>query len=311
MTYDLIIVGGGPGGVAAGVYAARKKLRTALVTDSFGGQSLVSARVENWIGTPSLSGFELAQALEAHLRAQEGIEIIHGDRVAKVTRTGDKAGAPFLLVTESGKTFEAHAVLLTSGSRRRRLGVPGEQELEGKGVAYCATCDAPLFEGKDVAVVGGGNAGLEATQDLLPYARTITLVHDGEVLKGDARTVEQVRREEKVQFVLDAEATGVRGARWVEGLEYLEKGTGAVKVLPVQGVFVEAGVVPNSEPVRDLVNVNERGEVVVDPMTQATSVPGIWAAGDVTDGLYRQNNISAGDAIKAVLNICNFLKLKG
>ncbi|MEN9560856.1 MAG: hypothetical protein RIQ56_129, partial [Candidatus Parcubacteria bacterium] len=143
--YDLIIIGGGPGGVAAGVYAARKKIKTLLITESFGGQSLVSADVQNWIGTKSVSGFDLGQMFETHLRAQEGIEIVSPDRVTAVTAL-PRGG--FHITTEEGKSFEAKFLLLTSGSRRRKLGIPGEQELDGRGVAYCSTCDAPLFSGK-------------------------------------------------------------------------------------------------------------------------------------------------------------------
>src|SRR3989344_3274370 len=171
MQYDLAIIGGGPGGVAAGVYAARKKIKTLLITDSFGGQSFTSADIQNWIGTKSISGYDLAQALESHLRAQEGIEIVGDDRVIGV----EKIAAGFSAKTEKGETFETKFILLASGSRRRKLGIPGEKELDGKGVVYCATCDAPIFAGKDVAVVGGGNAGLEAVIDLFPYAAKIYL----------------------------------------------------------------------------------------------------------------------------------------
>src|SRR3989338_7816998 len=182
--YDLVIVGGGPGGVAAGVYAARKKIKTLLITDTFGGQSLVSADIQNWIGTKSISGFDLARAFEGHLRAQEGIEIVDGDLVVAVK----KSEHGFAVTTRKGKAFEAKYVLLVSGSRRKKLGVPGEKEFDGKGVVYCTTCDAPLFNGKVVAVVGGGNSGLEATVDLFPYAEKIYLIEYSDTLRGDSVT---------------------------------------------------------------------------------------------------------------------------
>ncbi len=301
--YDVAIIGGGPAGVAAGVYAARKKLRTVLITDNFGGQSVVSAEIQNWIGTTVISGLALAENLEAHLRAQENIEIAEGARAASVAPEGNGFG----ITTEADKKFYAKTILLATGSGRRRLGVPGEREFEGKGVVYCATCDAPLFGGKDVAVVGGGNAGLEAVVCLLPYARHIFLLECTGALRGDEVTIEKIEKQPSVEVITDAEAEAIVGERMVRGIRYRPVGGGAPVEIPVDGVFVEIGIVPSSDVVRGLVALNGRGEVTVDPRTQATSRAGIWAAGDVTDGLYRQNNISAGDAVKAILNIWDFL----
>lgn len=297
--YDLIIVGGGPGGVAAGVYAARKKIKTLLVTDSFGGQSLVSADVQNWIGTKSVSGFELGKMLEEHLRAQEDIEVVDGDLVASVEKTADG----FLVKTQNGKSFETKYVLITSGSRHRKLNIPGEQSLDGKGVSYCSTCDAPLFKDKVVAVVGGGNAGLEAVIDLFPYASKIYLLEYSEGLKGDPITQEKVKNNPKTEIIMMAETREILGDKFVTGLTYKNRTSGEAKELALGGVFVEIGAIPNSDFVKGMVELNKYGEIVVDHKTQATSQPGIWAVGDVTDVLYKQNNISAGDAVKAVLNI--------
>ena len=309
MTYDLIIIGGGPAGVAAGVYAARKKIKALLVAKEFGGQSLVSDNIENWIGSKSITGLELAEMLEGHLRAQEGLEISEGDVVLKIERLGAAGdGTGFKVITRDGKTYETKTVLLTVGSRRRKLGVPGEDKFEGKGVVYCSTCDAPVFKGKTVAVVGAGNAALEAVVDLFPYADKIYLVHRSEVLKGDPVTQEEVMSNLKVQLVLNAEIAEIIGENLVEKLRYKDKKTGEVKEIGVQGVFVEIGSMPNSEMVKDLVELNERGEVVVNHKTQAASEKGIWAAGDIADVLYKQNNISAGDAVKAVLNVYDYLR---
>lgn len=297
--YQLIIIGGGPGGVAAGVYAARKKIKSLLVTDSFGGQSNVSADVQNWIGTKSVSGYDLGKMFEEHLRAQEGIDIIGDDLV---TAIGEIDGG-FKVKTQKGNEYEAERILLASGSRRRKLGVPGEKELDGKGVAYCATCDAPLFKGKDVAVVGGGNAGLEAVIDLFPYASKIYLLEYGDKLKGDPVTQEKIKANEKVQIITMAESKEVKGEQFVSGLKYKDRNSNEEKELPVNGVFVEIGAIPNADFVKGMVEVNKFGEVIVDHKTQKTSNPKIWAVGDVTDVLYKQNNISAGDAVKAILNI--------
>lgn len=297
--YDLVIIGGGPAGVAAGVYAARKKIKTVLVTEEFGGQSLVSADVQNWIGTKSISGFDLGQALKEHLKAQEDIEIVQGDLATGI----EKTGGGFIVKTREGKSLETRFVFLASGSRRRRLGVPGEDKFEGKGVVYCSICDAPLFKDKTVAVVGGGNAGLEAVIDLLPYAKKIYLLVRSNVLKGDAVTQEKVSTHANVQVIYNAVTTEITGAEFVTALRYTDTASNAPQELALDGVFVEIGAVPNSEFVKGIVELNQIGEIVVDHKTQQSSQPGIWAAGDVSDVRYKQNNISAGDAVKAVLNI--------
>mgnify|MGYP001591916152 CR=1 FL=1 len=321
MTYDLIIIGGGPAAVGAGVYAARKRLKTLLITESFGGQSMVSDNVENWIGEKMLTGFDLAKKLEEHVRAQESIEIKMPERVTKISEIPCADGSPspagfggarkrlcdFLVETDKGGRYETKAVIVTSGSRRRRLSVPGEDTFEGRGVAYCSTCDAPVFAGKRVAVVGGGNAGLEAVVDLFPYATEIYLLHRGDRLKGDPVTQEQVKTNPKVKIILNAETQEVLGDKFVTGLRYRDKVSGESKELPLDGVFVEIGAVPNSEIVKGLVELNQFGEVVIDHKTSATTKPGIFAAGDVTDELYKQNNISAGDGITAALSAYGYL----
>ncbi len=302
--YDLIIIGGGPGGAAAGIYAARKAIKTAIIYDSFGGQSLVSADIQNWIGTKSISGFEFGKMLEEHLRAQgDAIEICDSDLVSKVSSV--KGG--FQIETKKGKIFETKTVLVVSGSRRRKLGVPGEERLDGKGVVYCSTCDAPIFKNKKVAVVGGGNAGLEAVLDLLPYASEIHLLEYTDVLKGDAVTQAKVKLSPKVKVIFGALTKEILGDKFVSSLKYEDRGTGAIRELKVEGVFIEIGSIPNADFVSGLVEINKFGEIVVDPLTERSSREGIWAAGDVTNEPYKQNNIAAGDAIKAVLNIYEYL----
>ncbi|MEK9180303.1 MAG: FAD-dependent oxidoreductase [Patescibacteria group bacterium] len=297
--YDLIIVGGGPAGVAAGVYAARKKIKTLFITDSFGGQSLVSADVQNWIGTKSVSGFDLGKMFEEHLRAQEDIDIVDGELVDKIEEIKDG----LRISTHNGKNFDTKYLLLTTGSSRKKLGVPGEKEFDGKGVAYCSTCDAPIFKDKIVAVVGGGNAGLESVVDLFPYASKIyVIVRSGE-LKGDPITQEKVKSHKNVEVIFNALTQEIVGNEFVTGLRYKDAKSGEAKELKLDGVFVEIGIVPNSDLVKNLAKINDRGEIIVDHKTQETSHTRIWAAGDATDVLYKQNNISAGDAVKAVLNI--------
>ncbi len=301
--YELVIVGGGPGGVAAGVYAARKKIKTIIFAESFGGQSSVSVGIENWIGAKFVSGFDFAKMLEEHLRAQEDIDIVDGVLVKKVV----KEGASFKITTSDGKEYQTKTVLLASGSRRKKLGIPGEAKFDGRGVAYCSTCDAPLFKNKVVAVVGGGNAGLEAVLDLIPYAAEIHLIQRSEVLKGDIITQEKIKSSSKVKIITTAKPLEIIGDKFVESLKYEDRNTGETKEIKLEGVFVEIGSTPNADMVKDSVELNKYGEIVVDHKTQRTSLHGIWAAGDVSDVIYKQNNISAGDAVKAVLNIYDYL----
>src|SRR3989344_2411933 len=233
--YDLIIIGGGPAAIAAGVYAARKKIKLLLITDGWGGQSIVSADIRNFIGTKSISGFDWAQMLESHLRDQEDIAIIDDDKAAKV----EEKGKGFMVITEQGKLFETRYILVCSGSRRRKINVPGEKEFDGKGVAYCSTCDAPLFKDKVVAVLGGGNAGLEAAIDLLPYAAKIYLMEYAEVLRGDPVTREKVQQSDKVEIITMAQTIDIAGDKTVTGLNYKDRKTGELKNLHFGGVFVE------------------------------------------------------------------------
>ena len=304
MIYDLIIVGGGPAAVAAGIYAARKKLKLLVIAgqDGFGGQSLVSADVQNWIGTKSVSGLELGKMLEEHLRSQDGAEVLE-DSAIKIGKNSDGFGVE----TQGGKKFNAKTVLVATGSRRRKLSVPGEKEFDGKGVAYCSTCEAPLFKNKIVAVVGGGNTGLEAVVDLLSYASRVYVLSSRDQLKGDPVTQEKIRASKKVEIIFNAKTLEILGDKFVSRLQYEDINSKKIKELKLDGVFVEIGSVPNADFVKDLVQVNQYGEIIIDHKTQRTSLEGIWAAGDVTDVLYKQNNVSAGDAVKAVLNIYDYL----
>ena len=305
--HDLIIIGGGPAGVAAGVYAARKRLRSVLLTEEFGGQSIVSESIDNWIGTDRISGEDLKKALKGHLEAYAGdiVAIREGCRVAKLART--EGG--FRAITTKGETFDGKAVLIASGAARKRLMVPGADEFEHKGLTYCASCDGPLFAGLDVAVVGGGNAGLETAAQLLAYAKTVTLIHRHAALKGDAITIEKVLSHPNMRALYNHEPAEVKGEKFVKGLVVRDRATGTEQELPVTGVFVEIGVMPNTAYAKELVELDEVGRIVTDPRNQHTSVEGVWAAGDCTDELYHQNNIAAGDAVKALEDIYLWVKM--
>lgn len=313
MLYDVIIIGGGPAGCAAAVYTARKKLKTLLITESFGGQSIVSDDIQNWIGEPHISGFDLAKKFEAHVRAfSDAVEIKMPERVTEIRSIKCSIGngriCDFEVTTNKGNKFEGKSIILTAGARRRKLNIPGENKFEGKGVAYCSTCDAPLFSGKRVAVVGGGNAGLEAVIDLFPYAGEIYIMEYADSLKADPVTQEEIKKNTKLkEIIFNAKTMEILGDAFVTGIKYQNTKTGEEKVLGVEGIFVEIGSVPNSEMAKNLIDLDKYGQVIIDSKHSATSHPGVFAAGDITDDPYKQNNISAGDAVKAALAAYNYL----
>ncbi len=302
--YDLAIIGGGPAAVAAGVYASRKRLKTIFITKDWGGQSNVSEDIQNWIGTPSISGAQLAESLKEHLKAyaEDIVTIREGELVENV----EKAEGGFKISTATGN-YLAKTVLIASGSSRRKLDVPGAAKYESKGIVYCASCDGPLFADQDVAVIGGGNAGFETAAQLLAYCKSVVLLHRGDEFKADPVTVKKVLSNPKMHAVLNVEILEVAGSQFVEKIIYKEKETGNKVDLPVTGIFVEVGSVPATTYASKLVELDKIGQVIVDPRNQRTSVEGVWAAGDCTNGLYHQNNIAAGDAVRALEDIYMWL----
>jgi NADH-dependent peroxiredoxin subunit F len=311
-TYDLLIIGGGPAGVAAGVYASRKKLQTILVTEAFGGQSIDSEGIENWIGTIKISGADLAKSLENHLKAyaDDVVEIKTSKRVIEVKKHQDYTEENPLFVSKisstSGENIEdiiSKTVLIATGSSHRKLPALGADTYEHKGLTYCATCDGPLFSGQDVVVVGGGNAALEAVAQLSAYCKSVTLINRNKTFRADPVTVEKVLAKPNVNMITPAEVSEVKGEQFVTGLIYKNIETGEEKDLIVNGIFVEIGMLPATSFVKDIVELNDYNKVVVNPMTQRTKIAGIWASGDCTDGLYHQNNIAVGDAVKALEDI--------
>ena len=320
MTYDLIIIGGGPAGAAAAVYASRKRLRTLFVTSEWGGQSVVSEKIYNWIGTTSLSGNELAENFKKHVLANTGVgqtlEVKEGEKVVSITRTVLKEVSSrtvlenFSVKIESGEEFVTKTILITSGSGRRKLEAKNADRLEHKGLTYCASCDGPLFEGMDVVVIGGGNAGFESASQLLAYCKSVTLLHRSENFRADEITVEKVLQNPKMKAIKNVDILEVKGDKFVEGIVYKEKIGGKETELKVSGIFVEIGQIPNTDFAKDLVPLDEIGRVKIDAWTQKTEVPGVWAAGDCTNVLYHQNNIAAGDAVRALENIYLYLHTK-
>ncbi len=304
--YDLIIIGGGPAGIAAGVYASRKQLKTLFITSEWGGQSIVSPDIQNWIGTPHISGDALAKSLEAHLKeyASDVVTIQSGRRATKVTKDGDT----FTVTLDNGETAQSKAVLVASGSKRRTLQATGADAFEHKGLTYCASCDGPLFTGRDVVVIGGGNAGFETAAQLLAYTKSVTLSHRRESFKADPVTVEKVLAHPNMKALTLAKTIEVKGDKFVNAIVY-EKDGQQVE-LPVGGIFVEIGLVPSTDIVEGLVELDDYKRIKIDPWTQKTNVPGLWAAGDCTNVKYHQNNITAGDGVRALEDIYVTLKAK-
>lgn len=298
---DLVIIGAGPAGAAACVYAARKQLKTTLVTESWGGQSSVSTDIRNWIGTKSISGADLAKSFEEHAKEYEGefLRFIEGERVESVSKNGET----FSVHITNGETLETRALLVATGSHRRKLDIPGATELDNKGVMYCASCDGPVFTDLDVGVVGGGNAAIEAVIELAQYCKSVTLFHRRTEFKADKITTEKALAKENVINVSPVDLVELKGNGMLETVVYKNKETEEMGEKNLAGLFVEIGLIPTTGFIKDIVTVNEIGQIKIDPLTQKTETEGIWAAGDCTNVLYHQNNIAAGDGVVAIEDI--------
>lgn len=314
-TYDLVIIGGGPAGVSAGVYAARKKLKTLLILAEWGGQSIVSEKIYNWIGSTSIGGNELAESFKKHILANakseansdSTLEVKEGQKVNNIQKFSNNT---FEIQTESGEKFQSKTILISTGSGRRKLVAKNADTLEHKGLTYCATCDGPLFADMDVVVAGGGNAGFESAAQLLAYCKSVTLLHRSDTFRADEVTVEKVSRNPKFKAIKNVDILEIKGEKFVEGIVYKDKITGTETELKASGIFVEIGQIPNTSFVKDILPLDEIGRIKIDPMTQKTDIPGIWAAGDCTNVLYHQNNIAAGDAVRALEDIYLAIHIK-
>ena len=303
MTYDLIIIGGGPAGITAGIYTSRQKLNTLLITKAFGGQIARKAvMIENYPGFEEISGIELIQRLEKHLRKQK-IDI-ERDGVRKVKKVGEK----FLVQTTSKNTFEAKAVIIASGADPRPLEVLGEKEFIGRGLSYCVTCDGPLFEGKNVAVVGGGNSAFEAAIFLSKIAKKIYILEYGKVVKADAENQERIKKTGKVEVITDAALKKIQGKQFVNSIIFEDRKTKQEINLPLEGVFVEIGSQPSTSFAKGLVDFNEKDEIIVEFETCQTKTSGLFAAGDCNVGKVKQIITAAGEGAKAALSAYEYLQ---
>lgn len=295
--YDLIVVGAGPAGITASVYASRKRMSFKVLTLDVGGQTIWSGDIENYTGYQFISGIDLAGKFEEHIK-QYSIELSEEEKVISIERSGSKIN----ITTDKGE-YSAKTVIIASGKRSKELNVPGEKEFRNRGLAYCATCDGPLFSGKDVSVIGGGNSALEAAIQLAKIARTIHIVNIAKQLTGDAIIREKLERDPKVKIRNNTKVIAVKGEKFVNALEI--ESSGKSEILPVQGVFVEIGLSPNSN-FKSGLELNEEGEIKVNNRNE-TNVPGVFAAGDVTDVPEKQIIIAAGEGAKAALSAFNYI----
>jgi alkyl hydroperoxide reductase subunit F len=300
MMYDVAIIGAGPAGMTAAVYCARKQLKILLLTENIGGQALWSSAIENYLGYEVISGAALVGRFEDHLN-KFPIDITY--KPAVKTKA---AGKNFKITVKDGSEYEARTVIVASGKMPRTLDVPGEFEFRGKGLTYCATCDAPLFAGMDVAVIGGGNSGFDAVVQLVPIASRIFVVEFGPKMLADEVYQTKARQSPKVEFLTDTQVVEITGEAMVDALKVRNRTTGQERILLVKGIFVEIGLLPNSAPAVDLVDITKAGEIKIDNAGR-TSRPGVFAAGDVTDVPDKQIIVAAGEGAKAALSAYDYL----
>ena len=299
--FDVLVIGGGPASAAASIYAARKGLRTGIVAERIGGQVNDTAAIENFISVKETTGPEFAQNLADHIKSYD-IDVMNAVRVESI----EKIDAMVHVTLENGGKLSSKTLIISTGAKWRNMNVPGEAEYKNKGVAYCPHCDGPLFEGKRVAVVGGGNSGVEAAIDLAGIVEHVTLLEFGEALRADKVLQERLASLENTEIIKSAATKELTGADKLQALTYVDRITNEERTIELEGVFVQIGLVPSTEFVGDLVERNNRGEIIVD-RNGATNVPGIFAAGDCTDQTYKQIIISMGAGATAALSAFDYL----
>ena len=299
--YDLIIIGGGPAGLAASVYAARKRLQTLLISGDIGGQVNNTLGIENYLGYQFIEGPELIDKFQNQV-SQYPFDQKIGHNVSQLEQTDDG----FTAVAEDGERYQSRVVILSTGKRPRQLNVPGEIDLTGRGVTYCAICDGPVFSGQRVAVVGGGNSALEAALDMVKIAEHVDLV-SLTPLTGDAILIDKLAEAKNLTIFTEYQTEEIKGNDFVEGMLIKNLKSGESKLLDDTGIFIEIGLVPNSDPVKGLVELNKLGEVPIN-LACETAIAGLFAAGDVTDVPEKQIVVAAGEGAKAVLQAHRYLQ---
>lgn len=300
--FDMLVVGGGPAGASAAVYAARKGIRTGLVAERFGGQVMDTLGIENFISVKATEGPKLVAALEEHVKEYD-VDIINLQKAKKISKNG---GSYYEVELEGGGKLESKSIVIATGARWRELGIKGELEFKNKGVAYCPHCDGPLFKGKKVAVIGGGNSGVEAAIDLAGIVEHVTILEFETELKADQVLVNRLKSLNNVDILLNVQTDEIVGIDKVTHMQYIERDTKKEKKLDVEGVFIQIGLVPNTDWVKDSVALSKYGEIEVNNHGE-TSLPGVFAAGDVTTVPYKQIIIAMGEGSKAALGAFDFL----
>ncbi|WP_421382378.1 alkyl hydroperoxide reductase subunit F [Bacillus salacetis] len=298
--YDVLVVGGGPAGASAAIYAARKGIRTGIVAERFGGQVMDTLGIENFISVKHTEGPKLVSSLEEHVK-DYGIDVMNLQRASRLEKND-----MIELELESGAVLKSKSLILSTGARWRKVGVPGEDKFKNKGVAYCPHCDGPLFEGKHVAVIGGGNSGVEAAIDLAGIVKHVTVIEYNDDLKADAVLQDRLYSLPNVTVIKNAQTKEITGTDKVNGLTYVERDTETEQHINLEGVFVQIGLVPNTDWLGDALDRNRMGEIVIDKHG-STSMPGVFAAGDCTDSAYKQIIISMGSGATAALGAFDYL----
>ena len=298
--YDILVIGGGPAGSSAAIYSARKGIRTGVVAERFGGQILDTLTIENFISVKETEGPKLAQALEEHVR-DYNIDVMNLQRVKRLEKK-----ELVEVELENGATLKSKAVIISTGARWRNLNVPGEEKFKNKGVAYCPHCDGPLFAGKDIAVVGGGNSGIEAAIDLSGIVHHVTVLEFGAELKADDVLQKRLLSLSNVTVLTSAQTTAITGEEKVNGLTYVDRGSGEKKHIELAGVFIQIGLIPNTDWLDGTLERNKIGEIIVDKRG-TTTIPGVFAAGDCTDSAYNQIIIAMGSGATAALGAFDYL----
>ncbi|CAM8277017.1 alkyl hydroperoxide reductase subunit F [Candidatus Methylopumilus planktonicus] len=302
-TYDILIVGGGPAGASAAVYSARKGLRTGIVSERFGGQVMDTLGIENFISVKATEGPKLVTALEEHVKEYD-VDIMNLQRAKSIQKNDENA--LFEVELENGGKLKSKSVIVATGARWRELNVPGEKEFKGKGVAYCPHCDGPLFKGKHVAVIGGGNSGVEATIDLANIVGHVTLFEFAPELKADDILQKRLYSLSNVDVILNAQTLEVLGTDKVNSMIYLDRKTNEKKTIPLEGIFIQIGLLPNTDFVKNTVDLSKFGEIIIDSHGQS-SLKGLFAAGDATTVPYKQIIIAMSEGAKASLGAFDYL----
>ena len=304
MTYDAIIVGGGPAALSSALYMGRYKRKTAVITDSFGGLAGVAGEVENYPGFARIDGFELIKNMVEQIKNLEDIDIEENQKVDSIVRFNN-----LFKVAAGDKEYHSKGIIICAGMQPRKLGIKGEDALIGKGLSYCATCDGPFSKNKNAVVVGGGRSATESAIDLAKIAQKVTIINIGEALSGEQITLDKLEEGDNITIVNNAETKDFAlDSGFIKAVKYKDKKSGKVKEIPAQIVFVEIGQIPNSKPFEKLVKINKKKEIIIDHKTNKTSEPGVYASGDITDITFKQIVIAAGEGAKAAMSLNRYLE---